>query len=535
MTPAVGAIVWAQWRTLLNVRRGARLSSAALAAAVLSLWFGAWLFGAVALALACAKPSAAGALQTGLPAAFLLLCGLWQLTPVMISSQGSSLDVKRLLAYPVAARQLYPMDLILRLTSNPELLLLLTGATIGITVNPALTGKMAPAGAALLVVFNLCAASGLRQQIERLASRRRLREAVALLFLIAVALPQLVLAAGGAGRFAEWIAVLTASWWPWSAAARLAVGDLAPGHWAILLGWTGAAWMFGRWQFERSLTSESGGEPRAEATSSQRAGRLVERWVSSLLPDPLAALTVKELLTLARTPRFRLVFFMGFTFGVLIFVPMMLRQEGLGAAAWAEYRLTMVAVYALLLLGDAVFWNIFGFDRAAAQIYFTAPQGFGWVLAGKNLAAMAFVLLEVSGVALVWMLIGMPVGFQQVVETYAVTMVFCLYLMGTGNLVSLYYPRAASPDRSMGATSAFSVRILLLLAYPALAAPVLLAYAARYAFQSRLAFYLSLGFAAALGAFYYAFALGSASERAHRRREQFLEALRQGSGPATMG
>ena len=43
MTPAVGAIVWAQWRTLLNVRRGARLSSAALAAAEQSADSGARL------------------------------------------------------------------------------------------------------------------------------------------------------------------------------------------------------------------------------------------------------------------------------------------------------------------------------------------------------------------------------------------------------------------------------------------------------------------------------------------------------------
>lgn len=536
MPPAFGAIVWGQWRTLLNVRRGTRLSSAGLATAILSLWFGAWAFSAAALGLACAKPSSAGSLQVGLPAAFLLLCGLWQLTPVMISSQGASLDVKRLLVYPVTARQLYPMDLLLRLTSNPELLLLVTGGTLGITVNPQLAGKMTPAAAAMLVLFNLCAASGLRQQIERLAARRRLREMVGLLFLIAVALPQLVLAAGAASRFAEWITLATATWWPWTAAARLALGELALAHWAILVGWTGAAWIFGHWQFKRALRSETGGEARdAAAPARLRAGRLLERWVSSLLPDPLAALTLKELLTLGRTPRFRLVFLMGFTFGVLIFLPMMLRQQGLGTPAWAEYRLTMVAVYALLLLGDAVFWNIFGFDRSAAQIYFTAPQEFGWVLVGKNLAAMVFVLLEVSGVALVWRLIGMPVRSQEVVETYAVTVVLCLYLMGTGNLVSLYYPRAASPDRSMGATSSFSVRILLLLAYPVLASPVLLAYAARYAFQSRLAFYLTLGFAATLGVFYYGFALGSASVRALRRRELFLDTLRQGGGPATMG
>jgi ABC-2 type transport system permease protein len=246
-------------------------------------------------------------------------------------------------------------------------------------------------------------------------------------------------------------------------------------------------------------------------------------------------LTWKELLSLARSPRFRLVFMAGFTFGVIIFLPMMLRQEGPATAPWEQYKLTLVALYALLLLGDPVFWNIFGFDRSAAQFFFVAPQSFRWVLAAKNLAAALFVMLEVGAVALVWRLLRMPLEPAQVLETYAVTAIFCLYLMSAGNLASLYFPRAARPDQSMGATSALKVRILLLLAYPVLASPLLLAYGARYAFQSSVAFYLGLGFAAALGGFCYALAMDSAARRAWDRRELFLGALSQGEGPAISG
>ena len=38
--------------------------------------------------------------------------------------------------------------------------------------------------------------------------------------------------------------------------------------------------------------------------------------------------------------------------------------------------LTVVSVYSLLLLSEVCFWNSFGFDRSAAQIYFLAPVPF---------------------------------------------------------------------------------------------------------------------------------------------------------------
>ena len=48
------------------------------------------------------------------------------------------------------------------------------------------------------------------------------------------------------------------------------------------------------------------------------------RFPSLLWRDPLAAIVEKELRSLARTPRFRMVFVMGFTFGVMVWLPMIL-------------------------------------------------------------------------------------------------------------------------------------------------------------------------------------------------------------------
>ena len=156
-------------------------------------------------------------------------------------------------------------------------------------------------------------------------------------------------------------------------------------------------------------------------------------------------------------------------------------------------------------------------------------------LAGKNVAAAIFVLLEVTGVGVVWTLFRMPLNPDMLVEAYAVTIVLTLYLLGAGNLASVSYPRPVNPERSTGAASSGRARLLLLLAYPVIALPVLLAFGAEYAFRSRPAFYVVLAFAAALGAAFYWVALGSAAAKSQRCHEQFLESLSQTEGPVRAG
>jgi ABC-2 type transport system permease protein len=178
-----------------------------------------------------------------------------------------------------------------------------------------------------------------------------------------------------------------------------------------------------------------------------------------------------------------------------------------------------------------VFWNVFGFDRSATQLYFTAPVPFSRVLAGKNLAAAVLVALEVSLVAVVCLLLGLPIGGAKILETYAVVLVLCLYLLATGNLSSLYYPRALDPDQTWGRASAGRFQALGMLLFPVLGLPVLLAYLARYAFKSQLAFYGMLALAALGGGVYYLVALGSAVRAAENRKEKLLAALAHGGGP----
>ncbi|MEN6606288.1 MAG: hypothetical protein ABFD60_03510, partial [Bryobacteraceae bacterium] len=182
-------------------------------------------------------------------------------------------------------------------------------------------------------------------------------------------------------------------------------------------------------------------------------------------------------------------------------------------------------------LGDVAFWNILGFDRSAAQLYFLLPAPISRVFIGKNLAALIFVFLEITAIVLVWVLIRMPLVATKVAEAYAVALVFALYLLGAGNMSSVHYPRAVDPERSTGAASAGRLRAMLLLIFPAAAMPVLLAYGARYAFDSQAAFWSVLATVAILGAAFYKVALDSALEEAERGKDRLLRSLSETEGP----
>ena len=86
--------------------------------------------------------------------------------------------------------------------------------------------------------------------------RRRLGEILVLLLITASALPQLLMVTGVPAPLRRIELVLTGAWWPWSAAAHLALGHASAVAWLTLLAWTAAAWTYGRWQFARNLRGD---------------------------------------------------------------------------------------------------------------------------------------------------------------------------------------------------------------------------------------------------------------------------------------
>ncbi len=532
----ISAILWAQRKSLLHHLRTAGRAGPLLSGLVLAGWYGMWLVFAAVVSVLISRPGAERYVETYLSRGLLVITLYWQAAPVLLASQGVSLDLRKLRLYPIPTGRLFGIEVFLRISTSLETLLVTGGLAIGLASNHAIPAEAAPAVLALFAVFNLLLTAGLRYQIERWLARRRLRELLILLTVLIAALPQLFAMAGVPRGLRRALEVLLGPWWPWSSISELALGRASVTAGVVSLGWLVLAWCYGHWQFRRNLESE----PEAEITS-RRSGPRTESWLeliyrapSRLFSDPLAAIVEKEIRSLVRSRRFRLLFVMGFTFGALVFLPSVLSGKW-SEAEIPEYRLTLLAGYALLLLGDAVFWNIFGADRAAAQLYFLQPLPPGLVIAGKNLVAGLFVFLEVTAVILVWSLLRLPVGPGRIVEVYLACAVLCIHMISAGNLTSIYYPRAVDPEQATSAGSAGTIRVLLLLILPLMSIPVVLAYVIRYVFHSRIGFYIMLTAGLVTGAQFYWFALKTAIQKAEERKERFLEALSASGGPFQAG
>ena len=415
----IRAILRAQW---LSMHFGWGRRGLSMVAGL--VWYGVWAFVAFAAGVTVAEAGRAR-LDLYLPLGLLGVCAYWQVMPVLSASMGSALDLKKLRVYPVPHGKLFAIEVLLRLTTGAEMLMVVAAGAIGLTRNDEAGGAAAVARVAIVLplfaAFNLLLSSGMRSLLERLFSRRKIREVMALLLAMLWVAPRLLVHFGyGKGVLERAGGSMRSVALPWTAAARAAVGEQVAGAVASLAAWTLAAAWFGRWQFERSLRHDA---TAAQATPSQGSGARVAvmdrlyRLPSLLWRDPLAAIVEKELRSLARTPRFRTVFLMGFTFGLAVWLPVAVNRKE-PADSWF---LTVVAVYALTLLGQVSYWNCFGFDRSATAFYFAAPVGFARVLVAKNIAALAYLYLEVLLVIGVTTALGLAAGWRPAVETLAVT------------------------------------------------------------------------------------------------------------------
>jgi ABC-2 type transport system permease protein len=548
------AILWAQWRTLRNFNpRGGAVWTAIIGA----IWYGGWTVASFVVARIVASPSSKELLPAVLPGMLLAVFVYWQMAPLLLAATGFSLDLRKLQAYPIPEPHLFFIEVMLRTTAALEMLLVICGLALGVLWNPALS-KWGLLAVAAWVAFNLLLAAGLRDLLGRLLARRRVREVVFFLVLLCAVLPQLLVSRlrdadsatqatvraffGGARTGIE-------TWfWPWSAVANVVQGQAAVRAALVLFVFCAAAWAFSRWQFARvlafdaqaagagsySIAPASSGAPSGTSRAFG-AGRLEAfyRLPSWIFRDPLGALIEKDIRFLLRAPRFRVLFIMGFTFGLIIWFPMAFGRTGGARDFMAGNFLTIASVYALLLLGEACFWNIFGFDRSAAQVYFLAPVPFSRVLLGKNLTALIFIGLEVLAITVVCLLLRLPVGAGNLVEACAVTGVSSLLFLSAGNLVSIYQARGSDPDKSFRNTATGRVQALMLVVYPLASIPTGLAYLARWAFQSEVAFFAVIAFDLAVGAVVYKIALDSAVAAAERIKEQMMAALSEGSGPVS--
>jgi hypothetical protein len=184
-----------------------------------------------------------------------------------------------------------------------------------------------------------------------------------------------------------------------------------------------------------------------------------------------------------------------------------------------------------MLLGEICVWNNLGLDRGAAQAYFTMPVSISAVLRAKNIAALFFIVLELLMVALLCVLVRMRITLGAFVEAVCVTMVFAVFLLSFGNLLSVRYPRPVDPAQSWRTGTIGRAQAYLLFLYPAAAAPIMLAFGAEYAFDSRPAFYGVLLLDLVIGLVVYDIALHSAAETAEEYKEHIVLTLGKAESP----
>ena len=531
-------IFWVQQKTLRNVYAGAAKGGTILTFIVSLIWYGgtALVAAAVAYALAVTPPrrfaDAFGILL------FLMTC-IWQGFPILLGTSGAFIDIRRLLVYPIPTSQLFSLEVVLRLSTAIEMAIFLLGAIVGLTFNRDLP-LTAPLALILFGLFNLLLSTGIKQFLGRLAQRKYVRE-ISFLFVIGLLLlPQAMLHnqdaqfSGFSDKVQPFLQLL-----PWGAAAKLASGEKDFRPWLVLICWMSLAYRFARSQFEKMLRMDESGESGL-ARSSQKvaaaSGRLelFYRLPGRFLTDPLAAIVEKELRFLSRAPRFRLLFLLACTIGQMLWLPQVLRMKSSDSSWLADNYLTFTCLYAMLVLAENLFINTFGFDRAAAQNWFVLPVPFKTVLRAKNIVAFFFLGLCFSFTAMVGLLIPVQHSILKLAEAICVCAVYITFMLGVGNLGSVYQPKPVDPQQSWRSNSPGRVQALMMLVYPIMYIPIMLAYLARWATEENWVFFLVLALDLCIAYGFYYVATDSAVEMASNRREEMIATLTAQSGPISI-
>jgi ABC-2 type transport system permease protein len=527
----VRAIVWAQWRCSWNRLPGINKGSAAISVVIGLFWYGGFVALAIVAGALMAMAGHYSSLAVALSPVLLLMLLFWQITPVLTASTGSALEVRKLQVYPIPRDALFALEALLRVTTGVEVILILLGAAMGTVLNRRLP-LWSFLGFVLFIVFNLLLAVGIRDLLVRLFAKKRVREIAMFLLVCLAALPRLLVLTGGGRRIHDLISGLPTAFLPWDAAAAIATGRTQWWTPLVLLCWIGAAWVFAQTQFQRGISVEV--EQVASPSSGAKAGRRLDflcTWPARLFADPLAALMEKEIRALGRSSRFRVIFAMGFTLGLVIWIPISLESRGQGQAGSfaATNFLTIVCAYAVMLLTDLLFFNCLGPDRGAAQIYFLVPVRLSAVLAAKNAVAVFFALAELAIITVACLAFRLPVTPARIAETFSVCLVMTVLLLAVGNMASVWNPRPmnlAQPFRNQSSR----VQWMALVAFPLASVPAVLAYLARFAFDSEAAFFGVLLVFGAAGAYVYWLALEVAVRHGELDREHIIEELSHHAG-----
>ncbi|MBV9265223.1 MAG: hypothetical protein JO061_03550 [Acidobacteriaceae bacterium] len=529
----IRAIGWAQFLTIRNHLPRSSFGSflMAILAALWYLGFGA--LGVLAgLATSTLPPPL---LRQGLALVLFFALLFWQWMPLLTLSGGWSLQLGKLQIYPISTNAFFAIETLLRLTTTPELVLVNVGAAIGLMCNPALP---VVSGLILLlyVPFNLLLSLAIRETLLHSFERKRYRELFAVLLVAAGLIPQMFLRTDLGQRTKPfWTAVANGRGMPWREFALLASGRFSVSSTVCVAGWLIGVYFVASLQFAKALREEE--SPRVSTGESRevRGGRLTAAMLGfpgRIFRDPTAALVEKEIRTLVRMPRFRVVFGMACVFSLAVFFPL---GFGHHAAGWIRNNfLQVVNLYGLLILGDSLLWNVFGFDRSAAQAYFVTAVELRAVMGAKNLTAALFIGVQSAVVFGLAIAFRFPVHLVDLVTAVLATAVVGLFFAAIGNLSSVTVPRAIDPSQTLRKQAGAQLQLWLLGSSVAMFALVGFAFLARWAIDSEWAPVAVFAVELVIGIIFYRISMDSAIERAMRDRERILGALSKSAAPVSV-
>ncbi len=533
------AILRAQLLSMRTFRLKAKPASTIFSAITGLLFYGFWIFAAYAAQGFLANERNQENFDQVLSPTLLIVFLYWQITPVITATMGASLDLKKLMIYPIPHSQLFFIEVMLRVTTCVEMLLMLLGISVGMVRNPVIGGWTAvprvALAALLFILINLLLSAGLRNLLERLMLRKRVREIVILLIVGVSVAPRFLLRSHfDFGKITQLLSPVL--FFPWGAAARVFLNQEVSKPAAVLAVFAAMAYFFGRSQFKAGLRfdGQSGRVAKPGIKTQRGLIEKIVRYPARFLPDPVGAIFEKETLSLSRMAPFRLIFLMGCSLGVILWLPRVFNGRATSPGFMNENVLTFASGYGVLVIGQLTYFNSFGFDRSAAQAWFSLPVPIGTTILGKNLAAAFFISMELMLTLLVTLLFRVPLTPQKVGESFVVSAIAALYLISFGNVTSTRIPRALNPEKVGQGGSSKVMNALIMFCFPLVLSPLVLAYWARSVLGSELIFYGLLVLAAAFGGVLYWVAMGSASNAAWTRREKILSDLSRGEGPVSV-
>jgi len=527
MREQILAILWAQFRITRNHFPRSSFGTV-LSWSVTGIWH--MMFAVFAVLIARAMQAAPEeylvlGLSTGLLGVFAYMLAV----PLVTASAGWSLQLDKLQAFPIANRTLFLIEVVLRLTSSPEMLTLLCGGFAGLLLRRDVF-PLAPLFLLLFVSFTLFLQLALRDFILHSFSRNRFREIAAILLAGVALLPRLLVRENTLPLVKPYfLMAANGAVAPWHEIAALSAGQFSVFGMAAALCWNVIAAVVAHHQFMKSLNREDSFRMASILNLSSARGVDVIGRLTRALPDPFGALLEKELRSLIRMPRFRVIFGMACVFSIFVFMPLAMN---LGRHSFmSQNMLPVTSLYGLLLLSDVLLMNIFGFDRGAAQIYFAAPAAVSLAIRAKNLAAVIFIALQSLAVPLLSLLFRIQFSWLSLEAGLLAGAVVAVFLLAAGNLLSVYLPRPINPRNPFRQQAGGKVQFWLLGCTLGMFALVGAAFFARWATDRDWVLMAILGLELGIGVLVYWISLDSAVAEALKSRERIVSVLSQNASP----